>query len=95
VSIPSGDCSTSEKASNYVEAAVLEEISGLSSPRPGLVAAAVAMARVLDNARAVSSHPPAAGRLMQALELLWKSSPVRNGKLRLVKAMAAHPRRND
>lgn len=52
---------SSENAAVSVVAAVLEEISILNSSRPGLVAAALAMAAVLDNPRATSSKPPGRG----------------------------------
>jgi hypothetical protein len=42
---------------------------------------------MLDNPKAVSSHPPAAGRLVQALDKLRASSPGRRGNLRLVREM--------
>ena len=64
VSIP--DCGpTSEPGgtavSGAVEAAVAAEIAEMGSGvRPGLAAVALAMARILDNPKAVSSQPPAA-----------------------------------
>jgi hypothetical protein len=95
VSVPTGDASTSgnvvpapaNHAKNSCVAAVLEEISALKHPRPGLVAVAIAMAAVLDNPKAVSSQPPAAGRLVQVLEKLRSSSPGHHGNLRLVREM--------
>jgi hypothetical protein len=95
VSIPTGDASTSGNvapapathAEDSCVAAVLEEISALERPRSGLVAVAVAMAAVLDNPRATSSKPPAAGRLVQVLEKLRSSSPSSRGKLALVRQM--------
>jgi hypothetical protein len=43
-----------------VEAGVEAEIAGLADARPGLAAAPLALARILDNPRAVSSQPVAA-----------------------------------
>ena len=44
-----------------VESAVQSELAGLTDERPGLAQAALALARVLDNHRAVSSQPAAFG----------------------------------
>ena len=67
--------------------AVLGEISTLECFRPGLVAVALAMAAVLDNPRATTSKPPAAGRLVQVLEKLRMSSPACGRHLAAVRAM--------
>ena len=85
-SVPDCGPSTSDYL-NGVVAAVRLEINGLESPRPGLVAAAMSMAAILDNPRATSSKPPAAGRLMQVLDELHSSSPKRRGKLAVVRGM--------
>jgi len=70
------------------EAAVRSEIEALGpNVRPGLAAVCIAMARRLDNPKAISSQLPAAGRLMQALDKLQASSLGRRGSLRLVRAM--------
>lgn len=53
-----------------VESGVEEEIAGLAEARPGLAQAALAMARVLDNPRAVSSQPAAAKVLTTVLDKL-------------------------
>jgi hypothetical protein len=58
-----------------VEAAVLAEVQALGwGVRPGLVAAAVAMARILDNPKAVSSQPPAARMLTTLLDKIRTAS---------------------
>lgn len=73
---------------NSVEAAVRAEIEALgSTARPGLVATAVVMARVLENPRAVSSQPPAARVLIAVLDKLRASSSTRRGNLALVRDM--------
>jgi hypothetical protein len=72
-----------------VELAVQEEISGLvlAALRPGLVAGALAMARVLD-AAAVNAKPQAAKVLVGVLDTLHKGSAQgRRGSLSLVKSM--------
>jgi hypothetical protein len=68
---------------------VLAEIQALgSSARPGLVAAAVAMARILDNPKAVSSQPPAARVLTSLLDKLRSASAQgRRGRLAVVRTM--------
>jgi hypothetical protein len=50
-----------------VESGVEAEIAGLAESRPGLAAAALALARILDNPRAVSSQP-AAAKVLTALQ---------------------------
>ena len=69
LSIVSGGAATSANApdpngtpaADTVEAGVLLEIECLEDhPRPGLEAAALALARVLDNPKAVSTQPAAA-----------------------------------
>jgi hypothetical protein len=57
VSMPTNNPSTGVNADRSVVEAVGEELSTLDSPRPGLVAVAIAMARILENPRAVSSQP--------------------------------------
>ncbi|MDT7723310.1 MAG: hypothetical protein QOE94_4321 [Mycobacterium sp.] len=68
---------------------MLAEIQALgSSARPGLVAAAVAMARILDNPKAVSSQPPAARVLTSLLDKLRSASAQgRRGRLAVVRTM--------
>ena len=73
-----------------VEAAVQQEISGLAQAqwRPGLVAIALAMARILDNPRAPSAQPAAAKVLVSVLDTLHQGSAQRRrGSLALVRTM--------
>jgi hypothetical protein len=73
-----------------VEAGVAEEIAGLTEARPGLAQAALAMARVLDNPRAVSSQPAAAKVLAALLEKLHAASALgHRGSLAVVRAMSS------
>jgi hypothetical protein len=51
------------------------------------------MARILDNPKAISSQPPAAGRLMQLMDLLHASSPMKRGKLSVVRSMTSEKRK--
>jgi hypothetical protein len=70
-----------------VESAVEAEISGLAQAqlRPGLVAIAAAMARILDNSRAPRAQPAAAKVLVSVLETLHKGSAQgRRGNLAVV-----------
>jgi hypothetical protein len=87
VSLPINNAPTSVDAEISVVAGVLEAVGNLESPRPDLVAIAIALAAILDNPKATSSKPPAAGRLMQVMEKLRTSSSTRRGKLALVKDM--------
>jgi hypothetical protein len=72
-----------------VEAATKQEIAGLAAQtRPGLVAIALAMARILDSSRAASAQPAAAKLLVTVLDTLHKGSAQgRRGKLAVVKSM--------
>ena len=74
-----------------VEAAVAEEIGALGDHnRPGLEAAAMALARLMDNPRAVSTQPAAAKVLGALLEKLRSASARgRRGNLAVVRAMAS------
>lgn len=70
-----------------VESAVSLEIEQLvAHPRPGLEAAALALARVLDNPKATSTKPAAAAKLAHLLDTLRKSS-VSRPKLASVRRM--------
>ena len=77
-----------------VEAAVGKEIEGLplAAARPALVETAVSLAKILDNPRAVSQQPAAAGKLVDILDRLHKGSVARRGGLRAVKAMTTPDR---
>jgi hypothetical protein len=55
--------------------------------RPGLVAIALAMARILDSSRAVSAQPAAAKVLVTVVDTLRKAGPGRRGNLAMVKSM--------
>jgi hypothetical protein len=72
-----------------VEAGVAVEIDGLAAQaRPGLAQAALALARVLDNPRAVNQHAPAAKVLSVLLDKLRAASAGgRRGGLALVRTM--------
>jgi hypothetical protein len=72
-----------------VESGVQAEVAGLSEDRPGLAQVAFALARILDNPRAVSSHPAAARVLASLLDKLRSASaPNHRGRLRVVRAMS-------
>ena len=92
MSVPTDDPSNTGNADNAanVESAVMAEINALdgSTVRPGLAAAAVAMARILDNPKAVSSQPPAARVLTSLLDKLRSASAQgRRGRLSVVRTM--------
>jgi hypothetical protein len=71
-----------------VESGVQAEIAGLSEDRPGLAQVALALARILDNQRAVSSQPAAAKVLAALLDKLHSvSARGRRGGLALVRTM--------
>ena len=90
VSMPGCGSSTIDFLNTSVEAAVREEISALGGvTRPGLAAAAIALAAVLDNPRATSSKPPAAGALVNILNQLRKSNSVAKTPLAAVRAMTS------
>lgn len=71
------------------ERAVLEELASLTSAetRKGAAQAALAMARILDNPKAIAQQPQAAARLTTILEDLRKGSARRKGRLASVQAM--------
>jgi hypothetical protein len=71
-----------------VESGVALEIDGLAAQaRPGLAAAALAIARVLDNPRAVNQQPAAAKVLISMLEKLRSASPAGRRGLAVVREM--------
>jgi hypothetical protein len=76
-----------------VEQAVNDEIGGLAAEaRPGLAQAALAMARLLDNPKAVNQQPAAAKVLTGLLDKLHSvSAGGRRGRLSLVKSMTTTP----
>ena len=67
-------------------------VEALDTTRPGLVAAALALAGVLDNPKAVSSQPPAAGQLVNILNQLRKSAAGGKPKLASVRQMSRSER---
>ncbi len=72
-----------------VESGVKAEISGSATDaRPGLAATALALARIMDNPRAVSPQPTAARQLAVILGTLSKPTQPR-GKLAVVKSMTS------
>jgi hypothetical protein len=72
-----------------VEAATQQEINAMpAQTRPGLVAIALAMARILDSSRAASAQPAAAKVLVSVLDTLHRGSAQgRRGNLAVVKSM--------
>ena len=71
-----------------VESAVQSELDGLTDERPGLAQVALALARLLDNPKAVSSQPAAAKVLTALLDKLHAASARgRRGGLALVRTM--------
>jgi hypothetical protein len=73
-----------------VEAAVQLEVDqlGVAEQRPGLVAAALAMARILDTEGAVTSQPAACRQLMVALAELHRVPVSRRGRLAVVQKLS-------
>ena len=69
-----------------VEAAVEAEIAELSESWPSLAQVALAMARILDNPKAISTQPAAARQLVAILGTFSKWTQ-RRGKLAVVKSM--------
>jgi hypothetical protein len=64
------------------------EIADLAEVHPGLAQIALALARTMDNPRAVSSHAPAAKVLVALLDKLRSASALRRrGGLSLVRTM--------
>jgi hypothetical protein len=72
-----------------VVGAVCAELDGLpgAKARPGLAAAAVAMAAILDNPQAISTQPSACRQLLVALDKLHAAG-VSRGRLATVQAMS-------
>jgi hypothetical protein len=72
-----------------VETRVMAEISQLSTAegRPGLVAIACAMAKVLDSPLAIAQHGSTGKALAEILEKIRKGSDSRQGKLASVRSM--------
>jgi hypothetical protein len=77
-----------------VERGVTAEISGLTQAelQPALAEIALALARVLDSPRAVSSHPAAAKVMADILDRLHKGAArTHRGGLKVVRAMTETP----
>lgn len=92
VSMPVNNASTSVDAEMSVVAGVLEEIGTLESPRPDLVAIAIALAALMDNPKATSTKPAACGRLVQVLEKLHATASRRRTHLAVVRSMTSEKR---
>jgi hypothetical protein len=73
-----------------VEAGVQSEISELAAEvRPGVAQAALALAGLMDNPRAINQHAAAAGKLASLLDKLASvSARGRRGNLALVRQMS-------
>jgi hypothetical protein len=91
--MPVNNASTCVDADRSVVAGVLAEVSTLESPRPDLVAVAIALAEVMDNPKATTSKPPAAGRLLQVLEKLHSTASKRQTTLAVVRSMTSEKRK--
>lgn len=74
-----------------VEAGVLSEIEGLdqASERPGLKETALALARIMDNPKAVNQQAAAAAKLTDLLDKLRKGADSRRSRLASVRAMTS------
>jgi hypothetical protein len=74
-----------------VESGVVSEIVGLAQAeaRPGLAQAALALARIMDNPRAVNQQPAAAAKLADILDRLRKGADARRSRLASVRQMTA------
>ena len=83
------DVSPIAPAGESVSQAVAREIEGLAGvdTKPGLVAAAMAMARLLDNPVAIAQHPTAVARLMDVMTDLRKGGKKDRGKLAAARDM--------
>jgi hypothetical protein len=85
---PVGNLATAASGPGPVELAVEAEIGELAGARPGLAQIALALARVLDNPKAVSIQPAAAKVLAALLDKLRSASAHgRRGALALVRTM--------
>jgi hypothetical protein len=71
-----------------VEAAVEAELTGLAENRPGLAEVALALARIMDDPKAVSGQAPAAKVLVAVLDKLHSvGAQGRRGRLAVVRTM--------
>lgn len=74
-----------------VEAGVISELEGLAQAeeRPGLKETALALARIMDNPKAVNQQAAAAAKLTDLLDKLRKGADSRKSKLASVRAMTS------
>jgi hypothetical protein len=74
-----------------VEAAVVVELAGLeqAEARPGLAQLALALARDVDNPKALNQHAAASAKLADLLDKLRKGGDVRRSRLASVRAMTS------
>lgn len=74
-----------------VEAQVRREIEGFATAeeKPGRVAMAIALARLLDNPAAYAQHSAAVARLNETMAILERGGRKKRGKLAAVKEMTA------
>ncbi|MCV7208398.1 hypothetical protein H7J75_06980 [Mycolicibacterium canariasense] len=65
------------------------QLAGLSTveARPGEAEIAYALARLLDNPRAIGQHPQASARLSEMVDKLRKGADKKTGKLASVRRM--------
>ena len=83
-------CDPVQSEPGPVEVGVEAEIAGLTQARPGLAAAALAMAKIMDNPAVVSSQPAAAKVLAALLDKLHSSlAQNRRGRLAVVRTLTA------
>jgi hypothetical protein len=77
-------------APGAAELAVLRQVDGLSTAasNPAIVEAALAMARILDDPRQVTTQPSAAAKLESLIGVLMRGAERRQGRLALVQSMS-------
>ena len=87
--VPPVEAPTVAEAAGPVVAAVRADIAALGdlTGYRSLAAGAVAMARILDDPRQVTTQPSAAKQLTSLLEVLRREAAPRPGRLRAVQAM--------
>jgi hypothetical protein len=87
--VPADVTPTVAEAAGRVVAAVEADLAALGdlTRYRALAAAAVAMGRILDDPRQVTTQPSAAKQLTSLLEVLRREAPPRPGRLRAVQAM--------
>ena len=87
--VPPVEAPTVAEAAGPVVAAVQADIAALGdlTGYRALAAAAVAMGRILDDPRQVTTQPSAAKQLASLLEVLRRAAAPRRGRLAVVQAM--------